>query len=99
MTQKIQRSPGPWVAVPVNEGWIIETANGYESVADSGEYPYFCIDKEADAHLIAAAPDLLEALKWLARGEHEWSVPQEALAFMERAIAKAEPVYRNRLTK
>ena len=40
--------------------------------------------------LVTAATDLLKALKWLARGEHEWSAPPQAIDFMERAIAKAE---------
>jgi len=50
-------SPGPWVAVKHPEsGYDIDhVATGHGIVTDSG------VEKESDAHLIAAAPDLLEA--------------------------------------
>ena len=53
-------------------------------------------EREANAHLIAAAPDLLEALvelrdkaKGLAGSDHEWIV-EDAIEKAEAAIAKAK---------
>ena len=77
------------------------TPGSWTAVADSGEEGeddgwYVLNDKEAaiavglygpDAHLIAAAPDMLKALKTIARCgsiDDDWLVPVRA------AIAKAE---------
>jgi len=82
-----KHTPGPWAATQTpNDGrWAV--------LGPAFALPMFAVSpvtSEANARLIAAAPDLLDALKWLARGEHEWSAPPQAIAFMERAIAKAE---------
>ena len=68
-----ERTPGPWRAeysdIPhssIAEGWTV----------DSSEHSVCCLDgpkdvNEANARLIASAPDLLEALdKLFARWEH-----------------------------
>lgn len=51
-------------------------------------------DVDADAHLIAAAPDLLEACKqWISERENPvpcWVMKQDAERKMRSAIAKAE---------
>lgn len=64
-------TPGPWRVVKGDngdaDGWNVHHELGWphdvSQVAETSDYPYFAIKNEADAHLIAAAPDLLEALK------------------------------------
>lgn len=88
---------GPW--------WIEEQTShddtGWNVMADAGnvavssEYPYFCINREADARLIAAAPDLLAALldciAALERDHPDIATQRNAAALNARAaIAKAE---------
>lgn len=59
-------TPGPWRVKTIQHGNEIV---GYNVDAEShdpahnSEYPYFCIERRANAHLISAAPDLYEALK------------------------------------
>jgi len=55
---KTQHTPGPWQVGIEDEGYFI--ANG-ELLPDIAK----CIKSKADAALIAAAPELLEALKAL----------------------------------
>lgn len=64
MTQS-KHTPGPWKAVPEGSGsWTIYPVDGPRDgiVTSFGQYRDR-ENKEADARLIAAAPDLLEALK------------------------------------
>lgn len=88
-----KHTPGPWLArkvagtfLPGQIGWAIDYNEEQEQVVD---YVY----KEADARLIAAAPDLLDALEnviesWgLGLLPHEDS---EALDQARAAIAKAK---------
>ena len=51
-----KHTPGPWVLDADEGGWTLLAPNNYHDVCsfDAGE---------ADAHLIAAAPDLLNALR------------------------------------
>ena len=62
MNEKIKHTPGPWTVEPSMDLWghyIIQEA--YDQTEDSEDS--FEID-EANAKLIAAAPDLLEACQW-----------------------------------
>jgi len=65
---------------------------GKESVCYAGKYLSVvqCLDSEPDAHLIAAAPDLLEAarsaLAWMVGNLHGG---EEVAGKLEAAIAKA----------
>jgi len=58
---KPNHTPGPWTAVKLSEGWAIkqkELPAGFsDRIAELREYPQM----EANALLIAAAPDLLKA--------------------------------------
>ena len=78
-------TPGPWFTTKVSNynevarigrAWNISTML---PLADFG-------DVDADARLIAAAPDLLEALK---RAKRHLSVYSEEFDMAEQAIAKA----------
>jgi hypothetical protein len=78
-------TPGPWVAVKHPEaGYDIDhVATGHGIVTGSG------VEKEEDAHLIAAAPDLLAALEEIS----ELSYGDEgdgASKIAEAAIKKAK---------
>lgn len=60
-----QHTPGPWFVAKADEpmesdGLIVESPNGYEIRPDGHQR---LGDELADLSLIAAAPDLLEALK------------------------------------
>lgn len=64
-----QHTPGPWFVAKADEpmesdGLIVESPNGYEIRPDGHQR---LGDELADLSLIAAAPDLLEALQsvWL----------------------------------
>ena len=56
-------TPGPWVAREVNGmGWPGQRGFAIDFNEDQEQVVEF-VYEEADAHLIAAAPDLLEALE------------------------------------
>ena len=91
---KTQNTPGPWfierrtndvgtthhsITASDSHGW---SGNRYMSVSG-------CID-EHDARLIAAAPELLEALQKIAGNTYdEWTNGAEAARIARAAIAKA----------
>lgn len=90
-----KHTPGPWkiqwdprleeiVAIgPVTPGVWVESFEDHEVWLDVGE---------ADANLIAAAPELLEALDWLvliARGELSDLEFKDAIDTAERVLAAA----------
>lgn len=82
-------TPGPWTATPSPHDkrvYLIDSkANGAV-----GELIYIDTRKEADARLIAAAPDLLEALHAIRLCEfNSMSSRQEMMRLAKAAIAKA----------
>jgi len=92
-TSKVSATPGPWYIEEHNPGeFDITSGEGGKIIAMAD-----CEGKEAkaNAHLIAAAPELLEALK-LVRDkyqEHFENMPvawQSVDNIIEAAIAKAE---------
>jgi len=97
----VQHTPGPWKRVRrIGGGYTIQARNFYPAVAlgDGRENKGVAI---ANARLIAAAPELLEALRGcaaslrMARIYHKASPPwcqrdDEALAAADAAIEKAE---------
>ena len=56
-TQQVAHTPGPW------EASNTRLCNGWQVVAPNGGSVTGSISSEANARLIAAAPELLEALK------------------------------------
>ena len=64
MTRQQQHTPGPWSAVqfPDEPDWVVIGPNGDERIATVGGNQQR--DAEANARLIAAAPDLLAALQY-----------------------------------
>ena len=68
----MKHTPGPWVATHANGNDFIVKSGDIEVVAGCGCYgsPYMRgSNPDADARLIAAAPDLLAALQALVYGE------------------------------
>lgn len=97
-TNTVKHTPGPWVVVESDKSpkraaaWVCTVGNNpndpavFSTVLDGDKFVFG--DKLADARLIAAAPDLLEALRNIA---HE-------MRFMLRANpAKDGGLYRQRL--
>jgi len=55
-------TPGPWCLFDYGEGWHINQAGGPGFIGSLPRYKHREKECEANANLIAAAPDLLEAL-------------------------------------
>lgn len=102
---KTQHTPGPWSVGPENCGsgrnvyhfrdYIAHTV-GYNAKPGSNQRTLTEQESEANAQLIAAAPELLEALQECLRGvatplsNHPWAVKQRKAHTQARAaIAKA----------
>ncbi len=90
-----KHTPGPWFYV--QEGSSGEFFGcGVSGTKDGPEFIWFddSIEAERDianAHLIAAAPDMLEALKQLKENAPDQWVPASVVhAICDAAIAKAE---------
>lgn len=90
---------GPWKAYPCHrEGYTIWAGTETDPICviDSQDYEgrYGALMHEADAHLIAAAPELLEALKVMVRlyaGQIQNNGGYDiALELAREAIAKAK---------
>ena len=89
-----QHSPGPWRISYERGTTQIRTADNESIMCDETYYPWVP-EKEADWHLIAAAPDLLEALDNLWAWVKNWDAefmddPEFDRSIYEAAIAKAK---------
>lgn len=81
-----KHTPGPWTIVPS------KTILKYELRRADTTTAWYRPEHEANARLIAAAPDLLEALQWVARcckGYTKSSQQEMHLDDILAAIAKA----------
>ena len=85
--EAMKHTPGPWVVDPaVRQGFTVYAPKeGFIVGTQDEEGRYGAIESEANARLIAAAPELLEALKsviaWL-------DAPDES-AFSDSELARA----------
>lgn len=91
MPSNIPPSPGPWSFGPAVE----DQTDGHWSVAAVDGFFVAGVITENDARLIAAAPDLLEALKALVRHDKAADAREELpgcleLQLAEEVIVKAE---------
>src|SRR6185369_9018222 len=89
MTDKAKHRPrpGPWAAVKLTSGWYGIDAN------ETGS-PICTTPRQSDARLIAAAPDMLEALRALV-ASLEWETKRSGTTYAgfedaQAAIRKAE---------
>ena len=84
-----QHTPGPWRKSAYDGGWDCVRDSGGQIIAKLG------LNNPTNAHLIAAAPDMLEALKRLLRDDtiiDGWcdGFTDEFEGQVRAAIAKAE---------
>jgi hypothetical protein len=93
-----QFTPGPWCVTDRDDLFRIreEASDAVLATTDDGGHPTEAIfdydEQRANAHLIAAAPDLyaaLEALVKEANGFESWQRPYAALEPAFAALAKA----------
>ena len=84
-----KHTPGPWYATTMGEaGWVDVFAHGVDIPIASTRHQ----DQEANARLIAAAPDLLAALQEIAECAPYWSEYDVPLGLPDRiraAVARA----------
>ena len=97
MSNQPKHTPGPWFAKRAGDGGYFEWYVGRDgencSIAEDIADPMTRDPSEANAHLIAAAPELLEALKMMLEGGLEGPTPQAietALATIAKAEGRAE---------
>lgn len=91
---KQSHTPGPWLFDQAGERLISLGEMGGETGGNTIICRYFSPDKKGDARLIAAAPDLLEALTLLSRmcKGLDWCDTEESARrnqLVDAAIAKA----------
>lgn len=70
-----KHTPGPWEIEKVSGGWGVRAPNwGYVAIHNTSGLPHWDEGQEANRLLIAAAPELLEALVHMVQwhGKREW---------------------------
>lgn len=88
-------TPGPWQAVDNGHYWEIKRVDSYHQIGDAGASKFLehGDNGEANAHLMAAAPDLLKALEDLLAGYSAYAPndgwPDKRQRQAIEAIAKA----------
>ncbi len=92
-----KHTPGPWVVRGQGTPLLCVTDHDSAYIVDRFTLPSFRPDeeREANARLIAAAPDLLVACKMAAERLHRFAgsfprTPGDLLDVLDKAIAKAE---------
>ena len=89
-----KHTPGPWEVVELVDGYDIRSPESRCRIATASdpEAVWGAIGREEDACLIAAAPELLEALEqvvsFVDAGQGTWTVEEQQKA--RAAIAKAK---------
>lgn len=78
-----KHTPGPWKVFQWGDGSQARL-NLFNVGSESAEATVVKAISLDDANLIAAAPDMLEALKMAVSGSHDWE------SYAAEAIAKAE---------
>lgn len=86
-------TPGPWTIDTDSEDVHIAAYDAGVVIAYEGN----ANERDANMYLIAAAPDLLDALQViLAHTEREWMIGTTNETYPENAIANDEPINRVR---
>lgn len=98
MGSEVKFTPGPWIALPnaprADDYWRVSDREDFvcQMFSERCEFE----NAKANAHLIAAAPDLYEALKWIADQYANQDLSHvdfrvEAARRAEAALSKAQP--------
>lgn len=84
MAEKHMHSPGPWIVGPVDDT-VVSDASGLEVAAIDGDYntPDTWLVMEANARLIAAAPDMLAALEAIEAANERVCALRSQAAYLE----------------
>jgi hypothetical protein len=86
-----KHTPGPWVAVARTNAYIEIEAPEQHGYSAKKVASTSLTNHEANARLIAAAPDLLEALQAIANGTEFWDAypPEHPYGKAKAAMLKA----------
>ena len=95
MSDKTKHTPGPWVVRTIDQSLAtVETQDGRYIIGNAGQlraddWKTGHIERRANARLIAAAPELLEALQEMVAGDAEAIEEAQALGvpFPEEMLA------------
>ena len=94
MNNKAQFTPGPWKAMPDRSrnmfAWSVEGAKGVVPTIARLSLIDACEEIEGNAHLIAAAPAMYEALAKLRLEAIHYRNTGVGVQFLNEAIAQAE---------
>lgn len=76
-------TPGPWNLLPIESGWIVNEENGPGYVCTLPNISHRAAECASNARLIAAAPELLEALQYLmaTRNSFTTAVIEDAIRY------------------
>lgn len=88
-TKTAQHTPGPWAATKKEIGDFYIEGAAEEDIANVYGWSGAKAECEANARLIAAAPEMFEALKKAADYMGEMGHPDDLLAEARAALAKA----------
>lgn len=91
---KLESTPGPWqyhLGRGANPRFHVQTTGGYQiaSTPEVGHYKPEAEQREANARLIAASPDLLEALIEVEQMIHANELNEGTMSIVREAISKA----------
>lgn len=87
----MEHSKGPWETDGRVGHLDIVCPKGRIAMMDCEDDAFWAAELEANANLIAAAPDLLEALQEAVNKGYMWDNDPELWAKANAAIAKAKP--------
>lgn len=86
-----KHTPGPWTVERKVEVYGPSRGFGSEPICDCGEGEVVRAECEANANLISAAPDLLEAAMHCLRNHGGFTIAGETERKLRAALSKAEP--------
>jgi len=87
----MSHTPGPWVVESLVDGYDIHAPESgcFVATTSDPEMIWGAVTRKGDARLIAAAPDLLQALEALVADESKEYIPTRLWDAARAAIAKA----------
>ena len=87
-----RHTSGPWIVESLVDGYDIHAPESgcFVATTSDPEMVWGAVTRKVDAHLIAAAPELLEALEALVMDESKEYIPTRLWDAARAAIAKAK---------